>query len=44
MFLRKHLWPGNVRELQHWIERAFVLAEANEQIEPEDLTMDADLA
>jgi DNA-binding NtrC family response regulator len=44
MFLRKHAWPGNVRELQHWIERAFVLAESNDQIEPEDLTMDAEPA
>jgi DNA-binding NtrC family response regulator len=43
IFLRKHAWPGNVRELQHWIERAFVLAEANEQIEPEDVTIDGDL-
>jgi DNA-binding NtrC family response regulator len=41
IFLREHAWPGNVRELQHWIERAFVLAESNPQIEPEDLTMDA---
>jgi DNA-binding NtrC family response regulator len=37
--LRQHAWPGNVRELQHWIERAVVLAEANEKIEPEHLTM-----
>ena len=35
--LRKHLWPGNVRELQHGVERAFVLAETNEQIEAENL-------
>lgn len=41
-FLRKHAWPGNVRELQHWIERAFVLAETNDQIEPEDLTMNGE--
>jgi DNA-binding NtrC family response regulator len=41
-FLRKHPWPGNVRELQHWIERAFVLAETNDQIEPEDLTMNGE--
>jgi DNA-binding NtrC family response regulator len=44
LFLRKHAWPGNVRELQHWIERAFVLADSNDQIEPEDLTMDAEPA
>ncbi len=37
--LREHAWPGNVRELQHWIERAVVLAESNERIEPEHLTM-----
>jgi len=37
--LRNHPWPGNVRELQHWVERAFVLAEANTMIRPEDLLM-----
>ncbi|MGB8837118.1 MAG: sigma 54-interacting transcriptional regulator, partial [Candidatus Acidiferrales bacterium] len=37
--LRKHLWPGNVRELQHWIERAFVLAESSEEVGPDDLMM-----
>ena len=37
--LRKHLWPGNVRELHHWIERAFVLSEADNQIRSEDLCM-----
>ncbi len=35
--LRRYSWPGNVRELQHWVERAFVLAEQNEEIEVEDL-------
>jgi transcriptional regulator with GAF, ATPase, and Fis domain len=40
--LRAHLWPGNVRELQHWIERAFVLAEAKEQIRAGDLGMQSD--
>jgi DNA-binding NtrC family response regulator len=35
--LRKHAWPGNVRELQHWVERAYVLSEASEQIRAEDL-------
>jgi DNA-binding NtrC family response regulator len=39
--LRKHLWPGNVRELQHWIERAFVLAETNDEVGSDDLAMHA---
>ena len=42
--LRKHAWAGNVRELQHWIERAFVLAEDNAQIGPEDLVMPSEAA
>jgi DNA-binding NtrC family response regulator len=37
--LRQHPWPGNVRELQHGVERAFVLAEANEQIGAENLSL-----
>lgn len=37
--LRQHAWPGNVRELQHGVERAFVLAEANEQIGAEYLSL-----
>jgi DNA-binding NtrC family response regulator len=37
--LRQHAWPGNVRELQHGVERAFVLAEADEQITPENLSL-----
>jgi DNA-binding NtrC family response regulator len=37
--LRACPWPGNVRELQHWIERAFVLAETGEQIRAGDLGM-----
>jgi DNA-binding NtrC family response regulator len=37
--LRHYSWPGNVRELQHSIERAFVLAEAHEQIRVEDLAI-----
>jgi DNA-binding NtrC family response regulator len=37
--LQNYFWPGNVRELQHWIERAFVLAEDNDQIQAEDLAM-----
>jgi DNA-binding NtrC family response regulator len=40
--LRTHPWPGNIRELQHWIERAFVLAEAKEQIRAGDLGMQSD--
>jgi DNA-binding NtrC family response regulator len=39
ILLQKYLWPGNVRELQHWIERAFILSEANGQIRAEDLRM-----
>lgn len=42
--LRKHSWPGNVRELQHWIERAFVLSDGNEQIGLEDLAMPSETA
>ena len=37
--LQQHAWPGNVRELQHGVERAFVLAEANEQIAAENLSL-----
>jgi DNA-binding NtrC family response regulator len=37
--LSTHGWPGNVRELQHWVERAFVLSEENEQIRGEDFFM-----
>lgn len=33
-FLQDYRWPGNVRELQHSIERAFILAEENEQLLP----------
>jgi transcriptional regulator with GAF, ATPase, and Fis domain len=40
--LRKHAWPGNVRELQHWIERAFVLSDGNDEIGAEDLAMPAE--
>jgi len=42
--LRKHSWAGNVRELQHWIERAFVLAEESAQIGQEDLFMPSEAA
>jgi DNA-binding NtrC family response regulator len=41
--LCKRPWPGNVRELQHAVERAFVLAEAREQIRSEDLTMPSEV-
>lgn len=37
--LCEHTWPGNVRELQHWIERAFVLSEGNEQIRTVDFAL-----
>lgn len=39
IMLKRHNWPGNVRELQHTVERAFVLADGNSQIRPEDLIM-----
>lgn len=42
--LRKHTWPGNVRELQHSVERAFVLADGNDQIRAEDLSMPLEAA
>jgi DNA-binding NtrC family response regulator len=32
--LRQHSWPGNVRELQHAIERAFILAGNQRQLQP----------
>jgi len=38
--LAAHDWPGNVRELQNEVERAFVLARAEEYITP-DLLSDA---
>ena len=37
--LQKHFWPGHVRELQHLIERAFILSESSERIQPEGLEM-----
>ncbi len=40
--LRKHSWPGNVRELQHMVERAFVLADGNHEINAADLETWAD--
>jgi len=44
ILLKRHNWPGNVRELQHSIERAFVLADGNPQIRPEDLAMPRETA
>lgn len=40
--LRRYSWPGNVRELQHWVERAFVLVESNDEIDVEDLEIPLD--
>ena len=39
VLLKRQKWAGNVRELQHAIERAFVLANGNPQIRPEDLCL-----
>jgi len=36
--LRQHCWPGNVRELQHAIERAFILAGDQRQLQPDYFT------
>ena len=36
--LRQHSWPGNVRELQHAIERAFILAGDQRQLQPDYFT------
>ena len=44
IMLKRHNWPGNVRELQHTVERAFVLADGNPQIRPEDLIMPRETA
>ncbi len=35
--LERHAWPGNVRELQHVMERASILAQAEDTIGPEHL-------
>jgi transcriptional regulator with GAF, ATPase, and Fis domain len=42
--LRRRSWPGNVRELQHAVERAFVLADAREQIRSDDLVVLSEMA
>jgi DNA-binding NtrC family response regulator len=42
-FMRRHSWPGNVRELQHWVERAFVLAESSDEIDVEELELSEDV-
>jgi transcriptional regulator with PAS, ATPase and Fis domain len=36
-YLEKAIWPGNVRELQHAIERAFILAGNDLQLNVEHL-------
>lgn len=38
--LTAHDWPGNVRELQNVIERAVILCEPEQYIEPEHLNVD----
>jgi DNA-binding NtrC family response regulator len=35
--LRRHDWPGNVRELQNSVERAVILAEDGQPLQPEAL-------
>ncbi|MGH9474953.1 MAG: sigma-54 interaction domain-containing protein [Terriglobales bacterium] len=32
--LEQYLWPGNVRELQHALERAYILASGDEELQP----------
>jgi DNA-binding NtrC family response regulator len=32
--IRRHAWPGNVRELQNAVQRAFILAEDELEVEP----------
>ena len=39
--LRRHTWPGNVRELQNAVERAVILARA-EEVAPADLPLHSD--
>jgi DNA-binding NtrC family response regulator len=38
-YLCARLWPGNVRELQNVIEHLAVLAEAGQEIQPDDLSV-----
>ena len=38
-FLRSRLWRGNVRELQNVIEHVAVLADAGQQLRPEDIAL-----
>jgi DNA-binding NtrC family response regulator len=37
--LEQHIWPGNVRELRQVIERAFILAEEQQEIRPEHFSL-----
>jgi DNA-binding NtrC family response regulator len=37
--LEQHAWPGNVRELRQVIERAFILAEEQPEIQPEHFSL-----
>jgi DNA-binding NtrC family response regulator len=37
--LEQHTWPGNVRELRQVIERAFILAEEQQEIQPEHFSL-----
>ena len=39
--LKTHHWPGNVRELQNVIERAVILCDGHQQLEPEHLGLGA---
>jgi len=39
--LEAHSWPGNVRELKHVVERAFILSEEEEAIQPEHIVLAA---
>lgn len=37
--LRNHSWPGNIRELKNLIERAVLVVEEGQEIQPKDLSM-----
>ncbi len=37
--LEQHAWPGNVRELRQMIERAFILAEEQPELQPEHFSL-----